>query len=200
MSQYQIVVKGLLNNAGTLRNIHHYDFPSYVPTTTNLQAFIDEFDSNLKTRLQAYYASVVNIYAYGVRRVDVADQPEADFVPTAGAWNGSDAGDMLPAPNAALLRWTAPTQFPRNSWIFLFPMGESSNTGPGSILAATRSAVIAYGGDILTVVVPGADAAVRIAVRYTAAPRIISSFNVLTTVLVPTTWRTQRGRRLGVGS
>lgn len=200
MSIYQVVVKGLLLGSEQLRNIHHYEFPGYVPGLAARQSFVDEFDGNLKTRLQTHLSDQVDILSYGLRRVDIADQPEEERTPTAGTWSGTGSSDLLPTQVSALITWKAFTAYPRTTRTYVFPMGENASNADGLIASTVVTALQGYGGDILTITIPGQDDAVKVAVKYTAVPRIILSSNTVETVSVAESWATQRRRRRGVGA
>lgn len=200
MSIYQIVVKGLLNGSGQLRNVMHYEFPGYTPNDTELQSFVDNLDDDFRDYLEPLYASTVALTGYGVRRVDIGDQPEFEFIPTAGTWVGDDAGTQLPPQVSAMVTWKAPTAYPRTCRSYLWPMTESGNSTAGSIEATYRTAIFGWATDSMTVVVAGQSSAQRVAVEYGGDPRVVTAANVVETASNLATWRTQRRRRLGVGA
>ena len=195
-----MVVKGVLLGSEMLRNIHHYSFPDYVPGDSAKQSFVDEFDQNMKTRFQALYSDEVSIASYGLRRVDSASQPEDDIVPTNGAWDGTATASLLPTQSSALITWKAFTTFPRSTRSYLFPFTQAALEVSGLITSAAITSMTAYGGDILEIVIPGQNNAVKVAVKYTGDPRTVTSENVVTAVFTNSNWATQRGRRRGVGA
>lgn len=199
MSIYQVVVKGLLQSSGALRNITHYTFPDYDPDSTEKQAFVDEFDSKFKNRLRAHFHPNVQVASYGLRRVDTGNLPEEQIVPTAGAWVGTSAGNQLPEMNCVMVTWKAAAAFPRSQRSYLFPMSVGAVTADGGVLAAVLTNANLWGTDARTIVVTGAASALKVAVQYSGTPRVVTSFNVVTSSATAGRWRTQRARRLGVG-
>lgn len=199
MSIYQIVVKGDLNDDSQLRNVHHYDFPSYVPNTTEIQEAVDAIDGYYKTRLQAIFSDNVDFEAYDVRRVDLANLPAVQFVATAGSWSGSSAIDQMPAQVSALVTFKAQTVFPRTSRAYLFPFTENVSTNDGRILSSTLTSMLNWGLDMLTLPITGQTDAVKVAVKYTGTPPVVTSSNAISTVSTHNNWATQRRRRPGVG-
>ena len=201
MTFYQVTVKGEISGVSQVRNVHHYEFPDYVPTQANRQTFIDAFDSDLKTRLQSIFSTRVEIQGYDMRRVDIAEQPTLPMTATGGSWVGTASGHTLPAQVAGLVTFKAETAFPRSTRTYLFSFSEENNNEDGEVGATAQSAMTAWGGDILTIVIPGETSAVKVAVEYTAAPRIVADANVVQNVSVSSgRFATQRRRRVGVGT
>lgn len=198
MSVYQVVVKGSYPG-NQLRNIMHYTFPDYIPNSTELQEFVDGLDSDYKTSLQTYFHTSVTFSSYELRRVDVANLPSTELTPSAGSWSGNGAADRLPMQNCLLVTAKAPTVFPRTVRTFMFPMTENDNTGSGQPSSTVQSAGLNWGGNILTIPITGQADALRVAVKYTGTPRVVSSFNVVQTVVVSGNWATLRSRKAGVG-
>lgn len=200
MTIYQVVIKATLLGSEILRNIHHYEFPDYIPGEAAKQSFVDEFDSNLKTRLQSAFSEEVTVNSYGLRRVDITSQPEDDIVATNGSWSGSDVGALLPTQVAALITWKAFTTYPRSTRTYLFPFTINALSQAGLIGAAELSSMLGYGGDILEIVIPGQANATKQAVKFTGSPPIVLSANPVESVLTNSNWATQRRRRRGVGA
>ena len=199
MSIYQIVTKGRDSESNEFRNVHHYEFFSYVPTTVQLQEAIDAIDTAYKSNLQLQFDSGVEFYAYDVRRVDLGNLPTVEFQPTAAAWFGTAAGDRIPNQVAALCTWKAQTTFPRTTRSYLFPFGEGSNNAIGRWQTSTLTDIIDFGDDMLELVITGDLNADKQAVEYSGTPRIVSSANDVTEVVVTNKPATQRRRRPGVG-
>lgn len=199
MSIYQIVAKGDLDDVDQLRNIHHYEFPGYVPVTTELQEAVDALDAAYKTNLQARFVTGVNMEAYDVRRVDVGSLPAQQFVPTAGSWAGTNANVYLPPQVAAMLTFKAPTAFPRTSRCYLWVMGNDTNGSEGIISSSTLVSCLNFGNAIFTLAITAQPDAQKVSVKYSGIPRVVSASNVLTTVGIDNSWKTQRRRRRGVG-
>jgi hypothetical protein len=199
MTIYQLVVKGNYDDIVQLRNVHHYEFPDYVPTTAQLQALVDSFDTDLKTRIQTYFSNKVDIDAYDIRRVDLGNLAAVEYQATAGSWTGGASGEPLPTQIAGLVTFKAPTVFPRAARSYMFPFTEAHNSSAGIMATVLETALLGWGGDILSHVIPGAANAVKVAVEYGGDPRAVTDSNVLESVSVTNVWATQRRRRRGVG-
>lgn len=199
MSIYQIVARARFDTSHEQRNVHHYEFPGYVPSTVQLQEVVDGLDVIYRTHLQGSFHSGLEVYGYDVRRVDLGDLPTLLFTPTAGAWVGSAAGDPLPPMVSGLVSFKAATEFPRTSRTYLFTIAEGANTAQGIVGAGTVTAMTDWGNSILDIFVTGAADAVKVAVRYGGDPRVVVASNPLTTVVANAIWASQRRRRQGVG-
>ena len=183
-----------------MRNVHHYEFAGYVPSDTELQEFVDNFDSALKTRLQSRIKSNASVDAYDVRRVDVGDLPTVEFIPTAGAWNGTDTGNLLPSQCAALITFKALTPFPRSTRTYVWGLTANALAAGGLVGSGTVTDLTNFGNDILEISVTGQLNPDKVAVAYSGDPRAVTSWNEVTNVTVTDVWATQRRRRRGVGA
>ena len=199
MSIYQIAVKGTFDSSEQLRNIHHYEFAGYVPSDTELQEFVDNFDAVYKQR-QSNFHQLVTFNAYDVRRVDVGDLPTIEYVPTAGSWSGGATQDAMPPQSCALVTWKAQTVYPRSTRSYLFPFGEASNSSGGQLLAGTLDTLTIWAANLLEITITGQLNADKVAVEYGGTPRVVVAFNEVSLVIVSKEWATQRRRRRGVGS
>lgn len=199
MSIYQVTLKGQTNDDIQLRNIHHYEFASYVPTNTQLQEAVDAIDAAYKSNLQATFTDNCDFNAYDVRRVDTADLPTIEFIATAGAWSGSDVADPNPSQLAAMCTWKAPTTFPRSTRSYLFPFTVTFVNTIGRIDAAEVGNVEDFADDMFSLVITGGADAVKVAVQYTGDPRAVTASNPVETRIVTNIYRTQRRRTAGVG-
>lgn len=200
MSIFQFVVKGRDAEGNELRNIHHYDFANYVPDTAQLQSAVDDFDGKYKTNLQGLLHEDIEIYAYDVRRVDTGNLPSNEFVPTAGAWNGTGGTNRMPNQTSALVTFRAQSAFPRTTRTYLFPFTENSNNALGRVDASTISTLQTWANSILSVDVTGGTNGDKVAVEYGGDPRIVVDDNEIETVSTTNIWATQRRRKPGVGS
>jgi len=200
MSIYQVVVKGTWRATNQLRNILHYEFPGYIPNSTELQDFVDNLDDDYKDYLRIHFSEEVAFSRYGLRRVDIAEQPEAELVPTAGTWSGTAASNELPGQLSAMFTVKAFTAYPRSTRTFLFPFTTGAVNTDGLLDSAVVTAIVGFANDHITVAVTGQSSSQRVAVEYGGDPRAVVDYNVVETVVVPTAFRTQRRRRRGVGS
>lgn len=200
MSIYQVVIKGRYGEGNQLRNIRHYEFPDYTPSEAEAQEFVDNLDDDLKDYLQGFFNNDVHIDSYGLRRVDIAEQPEADIVPTAGAWDGTNSADNLAAQLCGLVTWKAFSTYPRTARNYMFPFTETNNSASGLPDATVQAAMLGYADDSMSIVITGQENAHAVTVQYGSDPRAVVDYNILTTVAVASFWATQRRRRPGVGA
>lgn len=199
MTIYQITVKATFDNTTELRNIHHYEFFGYTPTTSQLQEAVDAIDTAYKTNLQSDFSLEVTFTGYEVRRVDVGNLPTADFQATAGSWSGTNASDPLPTQLAALVTWKGITVFPRTTRSYMFPFTETANTNQGILLASQITRLETFANAMLTLAITGDVDADKQAVKYGGDPRAVIDANDVLNVVVSPIWATQRRRRIGVG-
>lgn len=200
MSIYQTAVRGELDTGDQLRNILHYEFPSYIPTAAELQELVDELLTSYENRLQSLLPTEITIVGVDVRRVDIGDQPTAFIVPTGGAWAGTNTNNLMPSTTAVLVTAKAPTTFPRTARTYLFPMTSEALATDGRVTAATLANALSWGSETLAIAITGQPDAQRVTVRYSGDPRVVTASNTLTTVRVASRWATMRSRRLGVGA
>lgn len=182
-----------------MRNIHHFEFPGYTPSTTELQEAVDAVDAAYKSNLQNAFVNDNVIYGYDVRRVDIGDQPTAEYNATAGDWVGSSAVDPLPPTVCGLVTWKAATAFPRTCRSYLFPVSTASNSNLGQPGSAFDTSMTSFGQDLLTLAITGQTDAVKVAVSYGGTPRAVVDSNAVTNVTTSNKWQTQRRRNYGVG-
>jgi hypothetical protein len=199
MSLYQIVVKADYNDAIQMRNIHHYEFSGYVPDATQLQEFVDGVDAAYKSRLQSIFNQLIDVNAYGVRRVDVGEQPEADFIPTAGGWTASNAANSMPSHIAAIVSFKAATAYPRSTRTYLFPFSEDTNDANGTLTTGALLSMVNWGQDMLEISITAGSNAIKVAAEYAGTPRVVSDWNQVTTIVASQTWGTMRKRKPGIG-
>lgn len=199
MSIYQIVLKGQTNDDIQLRNVHHYEFASYVPTSAQLQEAVDELDSAYKDALQAHFTDNCDFNAYDVRRVDVGDLPTIELIATAGAWSGSSTVDPNPSQLAAMCTWKAPTVYPRSTRSYLFPFTTDLVNTIGRIDATVVGDIEDFASDAASLVITAGADAVKVAVEYGGTPRAVTDSNQVETFVVTNVYRTQRRRTAGVG-
>jgi hypothetical protein len=199
MSIYQIVVKVIYDQVTEMRNVHHYEFPSYVPSLAELQEAVDGVDGSYKANLITGFVNEVDFYAYDVRRVDVADLPAVEMIATAGGWQGTSVIDPLPSQICALVTFKAPTTFPRTTRTYLFPMSEGNNDNSGTLNGALLGLLGTWADSLYTLIIVGNTNARKVAVKYGGSPRVVIASNELITRKVSGLWATQRRRRLGVG-
>lgn len=199
MSIYQIVTKARDASNNQFRNIHHYEFAGYVPTDTQLQEFVDNFDAAHKARLQSVTNENITYYAYDVRQVDVGDLPSREFIPTLGAWDGSNSAAVLPYQVAAIITWKAYSTFPRSTRMYVFGLTENASAAGGVLEAGMVTVLQNLGDDLLTIDITGGLDPDKQAVEYGGDPRVVVDANDVETVMVSPFWGTQRKRRPGTG-
>lgn len=199
MSIFQLVAKAVDTEANEFRNVHHYEFFGYTPDNTQLQEFVDNVDGVYKTELQAFFHEDIEIYAYDVRQVDIGDLPSIEYVPTAGAWNGTASTNRTPNQVAAMATFKAVSSYPRSSRTYLFPCSETATNALGRVSAGVVDDIDDWAQAMLEIDITGGLNADKQAVQYGGSPRVVTDSNDLTTVVVRNIFRTQRRRTPGVG-
>lgn len=199
MSIYQATLVGESPGPNALRNIHHYEFPGYVPTAAELQEFVDGL-ATAYAGVIAHMADDITLSSFEVRRVDVGDLPTEEITPD--GWpvtGGSAASAMLPPQVAALVTWKAPTTFPRSTRTYLFPFAASVLSPTGTIALAARTAMEVFAADLEEIEVTGQVDAQKVAVQYGGDPRAVVASNIVFATPIDSVFATQRSRRYGVG-
>lgn len=199
MSIFQITVKGRDSSNNEFRNVHHYEFPFYVPDSTALQEAVDAIDAAYKSNLQSQFSSNITFYAYDVRRVDIGDQPTIELTATGGAWAGTAADNKLPNQVSALCTFKSLTAYPRTTRTYHFPMTEGTNSASGALAATTQGLIEDWAADMLSLDITGQLDADKCAVKYGGDPRVVIDNNDVQVIKVGLIWATQRRRRSGVG-
>lgn len=199
MSIYQIVVKANAAGFAGLRNIHHYEFPGYVPTSDELEEAAQGLADAYETHLFDAFSNQVTFNAMDLRRVDVGDQPTQEFVPTDWPDTGNASGSMLPPQVSALATWKAPTAFPRSTRTYLFPMTVSVLTALGFMTSGLLTSLDNFGLALEELSVTGQVDAQKVAVKYSGDPRVVTDSNIVFQTPAGNIWATQRSRRYGVG-
>jgi hypothetical protein len=199
MSIYQMVVKGSAGTGIQLRNIHHFEFPGYVPTPAELEEAAEALATHYETWLVNMFAAQVSIRAIDLRRVDIGDLPTQEYVPDGWPVSGTGTGDMLPTQVSALVIWKAPTTYPRSTRTYVFPMTETASGPVGGIQSANVTALFGFSIDMETLAITGQTDANKVAVEYGGVPRAVILSNPVSAAPVPNVWATQRRRRPGVG-
>lgn len=199
MSIYQVVHKGQYGNTAQTRYVWHYEFPGYVPTAPELQEFVDNLDGILDELFKPLLSSQWSSIAYDVRRVDVGDLPTVEYVATTQPWNGSSSSSLLPRQTALLVRWAAPTAYPRTARTYFAGWPESANDTNGTAVLAITAAAALVGSAMEEIEVTGQVDAQKTTVQYGGTPRVVTDSNQVFYVSTAATWRTQRRRVPGVG-
>lgn len=188
----RITARLLLNNLADIVNVYHFSVATN--TTANDTAFMTEMASALDT----LYTGLNPIFTPEITYSSVEGQNiTQDVLLPSRPWPilvaGVSASEMLP-------EMVAPCVFHRTlkprvrAAKFLPPIAED-NSVDGAIAAAAVALLQAFGDSLTT----GLTTA-NLALVYVAFNRLLSSSTVVTQALVPARFRTQRRRRLGVGS
>lgn len=180
------------------RNVIHYEFPSYVPTTGELQEAVDELDGDYKTGFQAIWPNEFGMDQYEARRVDLPDLPSAFFTATAGTWIGTASQDLLPLQTALLVTWKAPTAFPRTTRSYLPAGTEADNDTQGDPNPALITIANAFAVAVINLSITAQVDARKVAVKYTGTPRSVTTSNTIVTFVTKTVWASVRKRRIGI--
>jgi len=199
MAIYQLVVKGNSNDGNALRNVHYYNVSGTTLSVAQQQELVDGVDSAYKAFLQAILADTVAISAYDVRQVDLPDLPAIEYIPTAGAWGGTENSDQLALQLCALTTFKAPTVYPRTSRTYHFPMTEFSNTGDGRLDPSAQTDCNLWAAGMQSIPVTGGLNPEKCTVKFGGDPRVVTDFNILQSFITARNFATQRRRKRGVG-
>lgn len=183
-----------------LMNVYYYETTAVLDSDQLTEVADDIRAAYVSSTLAANTGNSWGFDGIGVRRVDIANQPEITVIPTSGALSGGAASEELPAQVALLVKGTALTAFPRRVRTYLAGLTEgscSSGFWTTSIQNIARTFIEAI--DEISVT---GDTLGRLAVELggtAGAPVVVASNRVeqYSTSSVP---GTQRRRRLGVGS
>ena len=162
-----------------------------IPDTVALGDLADIMDA-WYTLVNAHIADDVS---YDQVRVQNVTQ---DTLMGSAAWpvltSGAHADDALPETVAALI--TMPTAKPNTrGGVYLGVLTESANGVAGAINAGTVTALASFGAQLLLEQVFGTSS-----YRYVVYNSLLKTYVLPTVALIHARWRTQRRRRLGVGS
>lgn len=199
MSIYQFTVVGNTPGPNALRNIHHYEFPGYVPSTAELEEAMQAFADAHEELLRAQHPVSVTYSSIEYRRVDVGDLPTAEFIPDGWPFSGSASGNQLPPQVSALLTWKAASAFPRSTRTYLFPFSTLTTSTTGTILLAVRTVLENFANAVEELDVTGNPPAQKVAVAYAGDPRAVVDSNAVSATVPDSVFATQRSRRYGVG-
>jgi hypothetical protein len=199
MSIYRITVLAQHSVGGAQHNIHHYEFPSYVPDETELneacQDLADVYEEILAPRINV----AVTLLEVEARRVDIGDQPSATYVPTGWPIPGENGDASLPTQIAAVIRWNAPTEFPRSGRTYLPSFGAGALGTFGNIDAGYVTALNGVAISLQTLPITGNTDARKVTVQYGGDPRAVIASNTLEARPTENRWGVQRRRRPGTG-
>jgi len=188
----RITARLLLNNIGDIVNVYHFLVDTN--TTSDDTDFMGEVADALDTLYTIINGAIHPDVSYV--SVDGINVTQSVLLPST-AWPvltvGGNTSEMLPEMVTACVFHRTLTPRVRASK-FLPPYGENNNTD-GAILAAAVVTLQQY-GDALTASLVEAN----IQLDYGAFNRVTSTFTAVTQALVPVRFRTQKRRRLGVGS
>lgn len=188
----RITAKLLLNNLDDIVNVYHFSVA--INNTLNDTAFMTEMAS----ALDVLYTNInvqmhPNVSYSSVEGQNITKDELLPSRPWPILTAGTNASEMLP-------EMCAPCVFHRTlkprvrASKFLPPFGENTNVD-GAITAGAQAAIQAF-GDALTVGLT----TTNLGLVYVAFNRALGTSTVVTQALVPARFRTQRRRRLGVGS
>jgi len=199
MSIYQLVVKANYGGVTQLRNIHHYEFPSYVPTETELEEAVQALADAYEELFQAAHTSIVTYNAIEARRVDIGDQPSSEIIPAGWPFAGTASGSPLPPQVAQLIVWKATTAFPRSTRTYMFPYAVTAVAAGGAVTTTWMTAAATFQLALEQLAVTAQPDAQKVAVQYGGDPRVVTASNLVSAAPLTNIWATQRSRRTGVG-
>lgn len=189
----RIVAEMRLLTSEDIANIYH--FKTVINTTADDLAFM----TDVASRLDPVYQAINLVVTAGLDYVAISGQniTRNELMPTVG-WPtlvaGADGGVLLPTQTSGFVFFRTLTPKVRASK-FLAGFTESSNFAGGTIGAAAGTALANYAIALLA----GLTTA-NIDLDYGAYNAALARFTPVTSYIIPTRWRTQRRRRVGVGS
>lgn len=188
----RITAKLLLNGISDIVNVYHFSVA--VNTAANDTQFMLETALALDTLYTIINGAITTNVGYS--SVEGQNVSKDELLPST-AWPllvaGTNANEMLPEMVSACVFHRTLKPRVRCSK-FLPPFGEN-NSVAGAVLPLTQANLQSY-GDSLTTGLTGAN----IALVYVAFNRLLMTSTNTSQALVPTRFRTQKRRRLGVGS
>lgn len=199
MSIYQFTIKGNAATFAALRNVHHYEFPGYVPTQDEYEECAQGLADAYATYLFDTFSNQVDFNSIDIRRVDVGDLPTANFIPSGWPDTGNATAVMLPPQVSAVVTWKSPFEFPRSTRTYLFPFTSSALTTLGFITSSVLTALDNFGLALEELAITGQVDAQKVAVKYAGDPRVVTASNIVFQTNATNIYATQRSRRYGVG-
>lgn len=188
----RITARLLLNNISDVVNVYH--FVVNANTAADDGAFMDEVADALDGLYTLVNSSIHNTVSYvSVEGQNISDNELLPSRPWPVLSVGGNATDMLPEMVAACVFHRTLTPRVRAAK-FLPPYGENQNVD-GEIAAATLITMQSFGDSLTTGLTE-----TNIGLDYVAFNRALMSSTAVVQALVPVRFRTQRRRRLGVGS
>lgn len=199
MSIYRITIKARHSTSGAMYNIHHYEFPGYVPEQTEAEEMLQGLVDIMEEEWLTYVSDDVVFSEVEYRRVDIGDQPTAVFVPAGWPINGSDVNNCLPHQVAAVMRWVGDTEYPRSARAYLPVFGADALSAAGLISLTVQTALNGAAPLYEEIPVTGQVDAQKVAVQYGGDPRVVTAANIVSARNVDPSWGIQRRRRAGRG-
>lgn len=188
----RIVALMQLNGVSDVVNVYHFVVNAL--TAASDLAFMTDVAVEMDALYTLINASIVDNVTY--QSIDGQNITDNELLPSV-AWPvltaGLSGGNMMPEMDSACVFHRTATPRVRASK-FLPPVGDGNNTD-GVIGAILRAALIVY-GDRLTLGLISA----AVDLSYVAFNRTLGTTTPVTQAIVPQRWRTQRRRRIGVGS
>lgn len=171
----------------------------YVKLTTQDTSTDDAMMDAIALHFDAMYTNINAKISASVNYVDIQGQNiTQDILLPTKAWpvltSGGDAGHALPTQVAALVFFRTLRPKTRAS-VYLPPLGEASSDSGGVIVAATVTALQSFGDDWVAGILE-----LTVEADYGAYNPALARFTQVEAAVVPARFRTQRRRRLGVGS
>lgn len=200
MSIYRVTIKALYDGSEDQFNVHHYEFPGYVPDDTELQEFVDNLADVYDDNIVQLVPALVVFETIEMRRVDVGDLPSADLTPTTWPAAGTGTGGSLPPQVSAMLRFTSPTAYPRSGRVYLQTFAQAFCSTTGTISSGAVTLCDTAASRLEEIAVTGQVDAQKVAVQYSGSPRVVTASNILFAQSTRNTFQTQRRRTVGVGS
>ena len=188
----RVTAKMFLDGSNDIVNVFH--FKVNINTSADDDAFMTEVASAMDTLYTLVNARVTTRITYSsVQGFNVTQTELLPDKPWPILTAGLDTDDMIPEMNAACCFHRTITPKVRASK-FLAGAGETSNAG-GALETTYKSLIQAFADSLLATLVTA-----NVTLQYGAFNVVLSLFRPVVTALVPDRFRTQKRRRIGVGS
>ena len=189
----RVVAKMRLLTSEDDLNVFHFKVLSN--TTVDDNAFMVEMAAAIDSDYQIINAQISTAMTYiDIDAQNVTQNELLQSQPWPVLVAGADAGALLPTQVAAMIFWRTLRPKTRTSK-FYGGFTELSNNVDGTIAAATATQLSLLGTNLL-----GGVSGANFSAEYGAFNKLLSRFTPVTSSVVPVRWRTQKKRRVGVGS
>lgn len=189
----RITAKMQMLASDDIMNVYNLKVTAIVaPTDLSYMLSVSLFLDGVYTRFNSLIVN--NLLYQSIDGINITKDELLPSVPWFSLVAGTDAGPILPVQVAACIFFPTTTPKVRASKFF-GGFSEASNEVDGQLTLAAQAALQLAGDDLVTGMAVAGDNA-----QYGPYNVLLDRFTLVDRAEVPTRWRTQRRRRLGVGS